>query len=84
MVSYLCQLRPARRLLRVPVAARGLSTTPSALATLGLRREDPRRVWERRAPLTPEAIAQLAKENTIEVESCARRCFPDAAYEAVS
>jgi len=61
-----------------------LSTSASARATLGMRREDPRRVWERRAPLTPEAVAQLAANNDIEVESCARRCFPDAAYEAVS
>lgn len=64
--------------------ARHFSTSLSALATLGMRREDPRRVWERRAPLTPDAVRTLVKDNTVEVESCERRCFPDEQYEAVS
>lgn len=53
-----------------------------SLATLGIRREDPRRVWERRAPLTPDAVAGLVDKAHIEVESCTRRCFPDSAYAA--
>lgn len=54
-----------------------------SLATLGIRREDPRRVWERRTPLTPEAVATLTDKAAVEVESCSRRCFPDSAYAAV-
>ncbi|GMK58401.1 hypothetical protein CspeluHIS016_0504330 [Cutaneotrichosporon spelunceum] len=57
-------------------------TMPRSLATLGIRREDPGRVWERRSPLTPEAVAQLADKASVEVESCSRRCFPDSAYAA--
>lgn len=64
--------------------SRGFSTSLAALATLGMRREDPRRVWERRAPLTPDAVKTLAKDHTVEVEACERRCFPDEQYEAVS
>lgn len=60
-----------------------LSLSARTLATLGIRREDPRRVWERRAPLTPEAVAGLTEKANIEVESCTRRCFPDSAYAAV-
>ncbi|WWC89390.1 uncharacterized protein L201_004313 [Kwoniella dendrophila CBS 6074] len=54
------------------------------LTTLGLRREDPKRVWERRTALTPEAIRTLLKEQKeelqVEVESCGRRCFSDQLY----
>lgn len=63
---------------------RSFATSPAALATLGMRREDPRRVWERRAPLTPDAVRGLIKDNSVEVESCERRCFSDEQYEAVS
>lgn len=60
-----------------------------SLTTLGIRREDPSRIWERRAPLTPNAVSQLVEssnqgENRIEVESCNRRCFPDGDYAKVS
>ncbi|WVQ99333.1 hypothetical protein IAU59_006466 [Kwoniella sp. CBS 9459] len=58
------------------------------LTTLGLRREDPKRIWERRTALTPAAVKQLLEEQNIggeeelkvQVESCKRRCFPDARY----
>lgn len=75
--------RPTSRVVQLH-QSRGFATSLAALATLGMRREDPRRVWERRAPLTPDAIRDLIKDNTVEVESCERRCFPDEAYEAVS
>jgi alpha-aminoadipic semialdehyde synthase len=60
--------------------------------TIGIRKEDPKRVWERRAPLTPEAVEQLvngqpggkAGDVRVEVESCARRCFSEADYRHVS
>ncbi|KIR40645.1 alpha-aminoadipic semialdehyde synthase [Cryptococcus deuterogattii 99/473] len=59
-------------------------TTRRCLTTLGLRREDPSRIWERRTPLTPQAVQNLladAKDELrVEVESCKRRCFSDALY----
>ncbi|KAL1408626.1 hypothetical protein Q8F55_005439 [Vanrija albida] len=58
------------------------ASSSRALSTLGIRREDPGRVWERRAPLTPDAVRQLNDISKVEVESCTRRCFPDSAYEA--
>lgn len=60
------------------------ASSSRALSTLGIRREDPGRVWERRAPLTPDAVRKLNEISAVEVESCTRRCFPDSAYEAVS
>ena len=57
-----------------------------SLTTIGIRREDPRRIWERRVPLIPGAVSELVKPGqvAVEVETCSRRCFPDLAYEAVS
>jgi hypothetical protein len=47
---------------------------------IGIRRED-KNVWERRAPLTPDAVRELsAKGVEVSVERFARRAFPDAAY----
>lgn len=81
MITALCAPRRAG----IAVNTHRLSyLSARTLATLGIRREDARRVWERRAPLTPEAVKSLTADNAVEVESCARRCFPDALYEAVS
>jgi alpha-aminoadipic semialdehyde synthase len=51
-------------------------TLPSL--TIGLRREDPSRIWERRCPLTPDAVHDLVhNENTaVLVQNCERRVFP--------
>jgi alanine dehydrogenase len=47
---------------------------------IGIRLED-KNVWERRAPLTPEAVSQLSSEGVrLVVERFPRRAFPDAAY----
>jgi alpha-aminoadipic semialdehyde synthase len=57
------------------------------LTTIGIRCEDPTRVWERRTPLTPQDVqALLSSYNdvAVEVESCKRRCFPDDKYHEVS
>ncbi|RXK35397.1 hypothetical protein M231_07341 [Tremella mesenterica] len=54
--------------------------------TLGIRREDPKRIWERRTPLTPSGISSLlssSRDLEVEVESCQRRCYPDNAYLSV-
>lgn len=58
-----------------------------SLTTLGIRREDPKRIWERRVPLTPAAVEGLianGKDVKVEIESCKRRCFPDTLYQRVS
>ena len=47
---------------------------------IGIRRED-KNPWERRAPLTPNAVLQLSTQGVeVEVERFERRAFPDAAY----
>ncbi len=50
--------------------------------TIGIRREDPRRVWERRAPLTPDAVAELVSRDNVRVlvQECERRVFPLEEY----
>ncbi|KAF7314386.1 hypothetical protein MKEN_00911300 [Mycena kentingensis (nom. inval.)] len=49
---------------------------------VGLRREDPTRIWERRTPLTPDAVRKLVSERNVrvQVEHCDRRVFRDHEY----
>ncbi|KAK8864339.1 hypothetical protein IAR55_001586 [Kwoniella newhampshirensis] len=77
---------PRARLPCTPLRLRLLSRRD--ITTLGLRREDPARIWERRTALTPQAVEQLLVESNgkgkeelkVQVESCARRCFSDQEY----
>jgi saccharopine dehydrogenase (NAD+, L-lysine forming) len=48
---------------------------------IGIRRED-KNEWERRAPLTPDHVAELVRHHglAVTVESCPRRIFGDAEY----
>jgi alpha-aminoadipic semialdehyde synthase len=47
---------------------------------IGVRLED-KNVWERRVPLTPDAVRQATAEGVeVHVERFPRRAFPDAAY----
>ncbi|MFW5741409.1 MAG: bifunctional lysine ketoglutarate reductase /saccharopine dehydrogenase family protein [Myxococcota bacterium] len=50
---------------------------------IGIRRED-KNHWERRAPLTPDHVAELVHEHRLEVivQPSGRRAFPDRAYAA--
>lgn len=50
--------------------------------TIGIRREDPTRIWERRAPLTPDTVNYLVSKKNVRVhiESCDRRVFPNREY----
>lgn len=52
------------------------------MADLGIRREDKNR-WERRAPLTPQHVEELVREQgrTIAVQPSEIRVFSDAEYE---
>jgi hypothetical protein len=54
-------------------------TTP---VTIGIRREDPGRKWERRVPLTPDAVAELVGQDKVRVliQQCERRVFPVDEY----
>lgn len=82
---------------KLPITATGIQSTLSAKLstsarrhsrplTLGIRREDPGRLWERRSPLTPSAVASLIKDQGVDVvvQGCERRVFSNAEYEAVS
>lgn len=44
---------------------------------IGIRREDPLRIWERRCPLTPEAVQTLIQDEGVSVlvQPCERRIF---------
>ena len=68
-------LPPGRLTLRFYTS----QTTP---VTIGIRREDPGRIWERRAPLTPDAVAGLVSRDNVRVliQECERRVFPLEEY----
>ncbi|KDR71797.1 hypothetical protein GALMADRAFT_253543 [Galerina marginata CBS 339.88] len=53
-----------------------------AKVKVGMRGEDAKRIWERRAPLTPDAVYNLVSSGkaTVEVVSNARRVFNDMEY----
>ncbi|KAH8105477.1 Saccharopine dehydrogenase-domain-containing protein [Cristinia sonorae] len=67
---------------RAPHALRRTFTTatphidPSKL-TIGIRREDPHRIWERRCPLTPDAVHDLVHKEGVNVlvQDCERRVW---------
>ncbi|KAI0665470.1 Saccharopine dehydrogenase-domain-containing protein [Trametes maxima] len=71
-------------LRRSPLTLRAVSrrpyhTTPARAAklTVGIRREDPTRIWERRCPLTPDAVHELVTKDGVDVlvQPCERRVF---------
>ena len=49
---------------------------------VGIRKEDPSRIWERRAPLTPDAVHRLVKSTGVDVliQDCERRTFSISDY----
>lgn len=61
-------------------------SSQSAPVTIGIRREDAERIWERRAPLTPDAVAELVSRDNVRVlvQECERRVFPLGEYIRVS
>lgn len=54
----------------------------STPVTIGIRREDPGRIWERRVPLTIDAVAELVSRDNVRVlvQDCDRRVFPLEEY----
>ncbi|KAI0318332.1 Saccharopine dehydrogenase-domain-containing protein [Amylostereum chailletii] len=69
-------------LRRAPVSlARARYTRYSSSKTpvvVGLRQEDPGRLWERRSPLTPDTVADLVGRDGVRVlvQDCEKRVFP--------
>lgn len=72
-----------RGFIRSFTSKRFLSTRP---LTIGIRREDPTRIWERRSPITPEAVQYLVQEEGVNVlvQDCHRRIFPVTDFVKVS
>ncbi|GAA5960892.1 hypothetical protein JCM3765_007527 [Sporobolomyces pararoseus] len=63
---------------------RNLHTTRRLEATLGIRKEDPARTYERRAPLCPDSVKELIKEgHQVLVERSGKRIYRDHSYEQV-
>ncbi|KAF5378151.1 hypothetical protein D9615_007633 [Tricholomella constricta] len=81
-VEAYCQSKPIIRQRRVGgLGRRHRSRRPQAPVTVGIRREDPQRIWERRAPLTPRAVRDLVAYGVnVEFEHCDRRVYQDADY----
>ncbi|CAE6447590.1 unnamed protein product [Rhizoctonia solani] len=53
----------------------------AAKVTVGLRREDPGRIWERRTPLTPDVVEDLVESGAeVLVEECERRVWKNHDY----
>ncbi|THH02997.1 hypothetical protein EW145_g6616 [Phellinidium pouzarii] len=59
--------------------------TRSPRVVIGIRREDPHRIWERRCPLTPEAVEHLVHEDGFDVlvQPCERRIFKNEEFVRV-
>lgn len=59
--------------------------TRSPRVVIGIRREDPHRIWERRCPLTPEAVERLVHEDGFDVlvQPCERRVFKNEEFVKV-
>ncbi|KZO91956.1 hypothetical protein CALVIDRAFT_488223 [Calocera viscosa TUFC12733] len=56
--------------------SRTRSTRAASTLILGIRREDPSRAWERRCPLSPDAVAELvAMGVNVQVQHCSRRIW---------
>ncbi|KAH0835691.1 Saccharopine dehydrogenase-domain-containing protein [Lanmaoa asiatica] len=64
--------------VRVPRASSATAASSSSKLTIGIRRENPTRIWERRCPLTPDAVESLVHEENVDVliQDCDRRVFP--------
>lgn len=63
-----------------------LAPSSSSKLTIGIRRENPTRIWERRSPLTPDAVESLVHEDDVDVliQDCDRRVFPVDQFVKVS
>lgn len=63
---------------RSGVGTRGYhsSLKRAASVVVGIRREDPERIWERRCPLTPSAVNELVEGGVdVLIQECDRRVW---------
>ncbi|KAG8905005.1 hypothetical protein FRB99_000878 [Tulasnella sp. 403] len=61
------------------VFSRQASTSPKVV--LGVRKEDPGRLWERRCPVTPDAVNDLVREGVeVLIQPCERRVWPNEEF----
>ena len=69
--------RAATRLSPRHISRYYSNATGKGKLTIGIRREDPERIWERRCPLTPEAVRELIKDEDVDVlvQPCERRVW---------
>lgn len=77
--AYIASARSDRR----PICS--TSTLGRGQVTVAIRAEDPKRVWERRAPLTPKHVEKLVGDGCkVLVQPSAKRVFHDRDYVEVS
>ncbi|KAI9570082.1 Saccharopine dehydrogenase-domain-containing protein [Boletus coccyginus] len=67
-----------KRAVHVRRASFATVAPSSSKPIIGIRREDPTRIWERRCPLTPDGVQSLVHEENVDVliQDCDRRVFP--------
>ncbi|KAG8924983.1 hypothetical protein FRC02_010062 [Tulasnella sp. 418] len=54
------------------------SVSDAGKVVVGVRREDPNRIWERRCPVTPDAVNELVRDGVeVLVQPCERRVWSD-------
>ncbi|TBU54781.1 Saccharopine dehydrogenase-domain-containing protein [Dichomitus squalens] len=70
-------LRRSPHTLRLRRAYGTMAAASAKRVTIGIRREDPARIWERRCPLTPDVVHELVHKDGVEVlvQPCERRVF---------
>ncbi|KAG8844902.1 hypothetical protein FRB96_002791 [Tulasnella sp. 330] len=57
------------------------SSSPISKVVVGIRREDPGRLWERRCPVTPDAVNDLVREGVqVLVQPCDRRIWKNEEF----
>lgn len=69
--------------MTIPIIQNSLRRSAGRRVSLAIRREDPERIWERRVPLTPDAVYHLVSKHNVDVQvmPCHRRVFPNQEYE---
>ncbi|KAK7696375.1 hypothetical protein QCA50_001029 [Cerrena zonata] len=62
------------------VTRRAYHVTRPKKLTIGIRREDSQRIWERRSPLVPEDVHRLVQEEDVDIvfQSCERRIWNES------
>ncbi|KAG8912919.1 hypothetical protein FRC00_003491, partial [Tulasnella sp. 408] len=59
---------------------RNISTSTSKV-TVGIRKEDPGRLWERRCPVTPDAVHDLVRDGVqVLIQPCERRVWSNEEF----